>query len=1149
MVKQTADQLKASDPLSSVWVGASAGTGKTFVLTNRVLRLMLSGTNPDKILCLTYTNAAAAEMAIRVNKRLAEWVTFDEKKFIDELSDLLGHTPDEKQKNLARKLFAKVLDVPGGLKIQTIHSFCQSLLGRFPIEANISPNFTLLDEITINEHLRLSQDEILQDIQHGQSKKLKTALDFLSAQLAEETFVKLMKNLANERGGLEYLNQINKSSFDEIILSLRKILGLSETDSIESILYVAGEDNNFDGDGLGRVANTLLQTTKRYIDNGDKIISWLNLDNSRSDGFEHYKSAFLKKDGDIKSDDFLMSIKVREKEPEMFEILQNEADRVLNIDEHIRKLHLLENCQAMLRLAYALINTYNKRKKNHNVVDFDDLILKVRGLFDRDNIASWILYKLDGGLDHILIDEAQDTNPEQWKIISKLVLEFFSGIGTRSEKSFKEKPRTIFAVGDVKQSIYSFQKAEPKLFNVTREYFEDQVQNAGLDFSTVPMNLSFRSTSGILEVVDEVFKSEVDRKAISFKIDEIKHKSHREGQAGLVEIWDSVKPEENENDESWSPPIIQKTEHDPKRIVAERIADQIECWIKSGEKLASKDRLITAGDIIILVQKRKDFVHHMIRSLKRRKISVAGLDRMALKEQLAVMDLMAVANFTLLPNDNLTLAVVLKSPLIGLCEDDLIDLAVTRLEGQSLWAALLKRRNDKQSFADAADYLTELTKQADFQPPFEFFSHLLGPMGGREKILARLKDQANDPIDEYLNQALKFEQNNISSMQGFLSWIERGDITIKRDMEQGGDMVRIMTVHGAKGLQAPIVFLPDTCQAVRMQDNLFWYEEKYNQNLLWVRDQDTRIGAGKTAYDDHKRAIEDENKRLLYVAMTRAEDRLYVTGFEDKNGRKEDCWYDMIKNAVSQMDGVDEIKMAEKTILRREQKQTSPVKITKEDEKVAYKVPELPDWTFSLPEPEPIPSRPLSPSRDDDEEEVSISPLKIAEHVTKDKQKYHRGRLIHKLLEILPDLSAVERREGTVRYLSQKALDLTSGDLEQISDEVMAIIENDDFSGLFGPGSRAEVPIVGQVGDYTLSGQVDRLAILDGEILIVDYKTNRPPPKSAAAIPKIYQRQMAAYKAILSEIYPNHKVRSFLLWTDIGSLMEIPDEILNKITF
>ncbi|MDB4219586.1 double-strand break repair helicase AddA [Emcibacteraceae bacterium] len=1143
---QTPEQLKASDPGTSVWVGASAGTGKTFVLANRVLRLMLAGNRPNKILCLTYTNTAAAEMSNRVNERLANWISLADKELNSELSYVLGTAPSEDQKVAARKLFAEVLDIPGGLKIQTIHSFCQSLLGRFPIEAAISPNFDLLDEITINEHLRHSQDEMLLDIDGGKNLPLYEALNYLSGMLAEETFTELMKKLSKERGGIEQLFKQNSSSFMVVSKNLKNLLGFSSDDCTKTILDAAVDENNFNSTSLKIASETLLKGTKTDIDRGKVILGWLKDVEKRLESFDSYINVYLKKDREPRV--LQMTKNLGLEYPNDYDVLSEEADRVKIVCDRLRAYALYENTLAILRIGYELIKRYNKRKINRNVVDFDDLISKVSGLFHNVS-ASWILFKLDEGLDHILIDEAQDTNPLQWGIIRKLSQEFFAGFGTRGEDELLENPRTIFAVGDIKQSIYSFQKAEPKKFDENKEYFIKQANDAKLKFLAVPMNLSFRSTSSILEVVDAVFDTDEHRRAISFDNAEIKHATHRKGDPGLVEVWDPILFDHEKEESDWSVPIIQKPVQNPKSKLSERIADQIAWWIKSEEILASKGRPIRAGDILILVQKRNEFVHYIIKALKKRGINVAGLDQMVLMDQLAIMDLVAIANFTLLPSDDLTLAVVLKSPFIGMSEEDLFDLANSRERTKTLWNSIFSRRAERPSYQVAVDYLTKLTNYADFHPPFEFFNYLLGPLRGKEKLIARLGEQVNDPIDEFLNQSIKYEQNNISSMQGFLSWIERGDIKIKRDMEQGADMVRVMTVHGAKGLQAPIVFLPDTCQTITMNDKVFWLEEKRNRNLLWVKNKETRIGVGSNAYEERLSAIKDENKRLLYVAMTRAEDRLYVCGWENKKSRKNDCWYDLIRSPFSKMDGTEEMLDGVNSFLRRET-----------GEKIIFnKMPfqsgelksgsNLPTWAFDNPSLEPIPSKPLSPSRENYEEEVVRSPLKIKPKMKLDRQKYHRGLLIHKLLEVLPEREVVIRDELARQYLRQDVHELSEHDVEIILEEVFAILDSKYLKELFGPGSRSEVPMVGQVDGFSLSGQVDRMVVSDNEVLIIDYKTNRPPPRGVENIPRIYVKQMAAYRAVIKEIYPEHNVKTYLLWTDVTRLMEIPEEMLNKIQF
>ncbi len=1153
MLKQTVEQLRASDPKASVWVGASAGTGKTFVLSNRVLRLMLNGSRPDKILCLTYTKTAAAEMAIRVNNRLSGWVRMKDEGLFKELESILGVAPDKGQISLARKLFAQVLDVPGGLKIQTIHSFCQSLLGRFPIEANIAPNFDLLDDITIHEQISLSQDEILLDISQGKKDDLKNALEHISSILAEETFSKLMKKLAYEKEELALLLKRNSNSFEDVVSALREMLELDKNDTIEGVIEKASHNSIFNTKSLLQVAEVLQISNPKDpkvtdMDRGKVIFEWVTNDSSRITDFAVYMSAFLTAEGNIRKT--LMTKPVRDNNPEESELLFLEAERIKQCSDKIKALTVFENTRNILRIGFELIKTYNKRKQNRNVMDFDDLIARVRNLL-HDISASWILFKLDGGIDHILIDEAQDTNPIQWDIIRKLSGEFFAGVGVRDEQTLFEKPRTIFAVGDIKQSIYSFQKAEPKKFDANKRYFIRAAAGAKLKFDEVPMNLSFRSTTTVLEMVDQVFNREEHRQSISFSIDEIRHATHRKNQSGLVEVWPTVKLEKQENEDGWSPPVIQKPSQNPERIVAEKIAVQIEEWIKKGEILASKGRPVNAGDILILVRRRADFVHHMMSELKKRSINVAGLDRMDLTDELSIMDMMAIANFTLLPSDDLTLAVVLKSPFIGLSEEDLFDLAYGREKGASLWSALLKRRSGRPSYEAAAGYLTKLNNYSEFHPPFEFFSYLLGPMRGREKLISRLGEQINDPVDEFLNQAIKYEKNNISSMQGFLRWIEKGEIQIKREMEQSEGIVRIMTVHAAKGLQAPIVFLPDTCSTPTMKEEpLLWYEdkEKNERTLILKQSKAELVGIAKDAFESREQELKDEYKRLLYVAMTRAEDRLYVTGFEGQNARPADSWYDLVQNAILELPNNQKIETQNGVVLRTQHQYPNEISAEIKPAEQQTEIGKLPIWIRSLPPAEPTPTKPLTPSRPDEKETVT-SPLYRKQSAERENKKYHRGRLIHKLLEILPDINAENRKIAAEKYLSQSAHGLLKKDIQQISKEVMAVLEDERFAALFSDASRAEVPIVGQVGNYTISGFVDRLVIEGNEILIVDYKTNRPPPETAEKTPKLYLWQMAAYRKILSDIYPDHTIRSMLLWTDNCSLMEIPDHLQDKIEF
>ncbi|PHZ83954.1 double-strand break repair helicase AddA [Paremcibacter congregatus] len=1134
MTAQTPDQKRASDPTASVWVAASAGTGKTFVLTNRVLRILLNGTRPERILCLTFTKAAAAEMANRLNKRLGQWVTCSDADLRRDITDLTGHAPRPDEQDQARKLFAQVLEVPGGLKIQTIHAFCQSLLGRFPLEAGIAPHFQVMDERTALDHLARARDAVLTEAQAAINPALAEALAYISRKVTETTFGELIRELIGQRSGLEQmLGRVRLVA--QAISAMENLLGLSRGDTRESLIAAACEEENFSGAGLRQAVETLLGGSAANQKTAALMAGWLGAPDDRRERFEGYKSAYLTTKGEIRKS--LMPKKLAESCPGGLAAMEAEADRLQALDGKLKLVTLLDNSRALLSLGAAMMTAFRDSKKRHAVMDYDDLILKVTDLISREGIADWILYKLDGGIDHILIDEAQDTNPEQWRVVKALAEEFFTGEGQG------EAVRTLFAVGDVKQSIYSFQRADPKEFVDNRLTFEEKSAAVDHSFHNVNLALSFRSTAAVLSLVDQVFIAADSRIALSFSPDEIRHLPSRVGHAGLVEVWDTSAPDVLPDPDDWQPPVIQQPSHAPEMKVALRIADRIKLWLDTGEILEAQGRPIRAGDIMILVRRRTAFDDYMIRALKARDIPVAGQDKMLLSEQIAVMDLMAVGQLVLLPDDDLTLAVVLKSPLVGFSEEDLYDLAYGRRG--SLWAALLTRKDERDSFRRAHEFLTNLTNFADQAPPFEFYSHLLTSLRGREKLLARLGEEANDPIDEFLQLAMGYEANNISSLQGFLSWVEQGNVEIKRDMEQGQDQVRIMTVHGAKGLQAPIVFLPDTCQVPSKGSRLLWADGL----LFWPQKSDYELGPCAEARAAINLNRDQEYLRLLYVALTRAEDRLYITGWDGKRERSENCWYDRIKAALSDMDGVragddsDDYLLRyhcpQEAVLPGEEARTTEMRATQP----------LPPWAKSLPPAEPSPVRPLSPSRPEEEEPAVQSPLLASAVKARDQSRFHRGRLIHRLLEILPDMAVVRQAQAAEEFLSQPAYDLAAEDIAGITKQIMGILSDPAFAAVFGPGSRAEVPIVGLVGATPVSGQVDRLVVTEDSILVVDYKTNRPPPFDVADVSRLYLRQMAAYRAVLRDIYPDKEITCMLLWTDVADLMALPNPLLDQVIF
>ncbi|HYG89715.1 MAG TPA: double-strand break repair helicase AddA [Azospirillum sp.] len=1141
-------QRRASDPLASVWVGASAGSGKTKVLTDRVLRLMLAGTPPARILCLTFTKAAAAEMSIRINRTLGIWATLPDDSLTDRLYDLCGEMPSAETRTAARRLFAQVVDCPGGMKIQTIHAFCQSLLRRFPIEAGLAPHFEVMDDRMAAALLNEARDEVLHAGRADRDSNLGKALGRLTADLNAEEFAAIMAELAAERGRIRRIFDRHggcQATVAEVFRTLEVPPGTSEAD----ILSEACSDSVLDAPALREACRALSSGTAGDQDRGIGIQQWLDAAESRVSDFQTYMRLFLTAEGSPRK--VLMTKKPASSYPQALKALEQEAERLVSLMERVRSAGVAASTSALLTLAEALLDTYEGAKRRRSLLDYDDLILFAHTLLTGDGRVPWVLYKLDGGLDHILIDEAQDTNPEQWQVVSAIAEEFFAGLGVREEQGMV---RTVFAVGDEKQSIFSFQRADPAEFARMRRHFHARADAAERTWAQVDLDISFRSTAAVLQAVDAVFAIESAKDGVASETSPtIRHRAFRRGHAGLVELWPPVKPLDALDPPAWAPPVAREAADSPSARLAAVIADTIRDWIRRGEHLPARGRAIQPGDVMVLVRRRTGFVAELVRALKDRAVPVAGVDRMVLTEQLAVMDLMAVADFLLLPEDDLTLATVLKGPLIGLSEDELFALAHGR-KG-TLWQALVGRAEVDPGFRPARAYLGDLLARTDFVPPYELFAGILSApcpadtVSGRRAVLRRLGPDAHDPLDEFLAVCLSFERNEAPSLQSFLAWLAASEAEIKRELEQGGGHVRIMTVHGSKGLQAPIVFLPDTVGTPTQSPPILWPDEQGRVPLFAPRRAHEDSLCAQTRARANRRR-DQEYRRLLYVALTRAEDRLYVCGWQGKKDPAEGCWYRLVEDAMREVGAATEFDFS--TLCpdgwsgpgwRLADMQTMPPRDDGAGWTPADAVPDLPPWWKTPAPAEPEPSRPLTPSRPDGAEPAVRSPLG-----EDDGARFKRGILVHRLLQTLPDLAPALRESACRRFLARPAHELTAEQQDEIARETMAVLNGAAFASLFASGSRAEVPVVGVVEGRALSGQIDRLTITDEAVWIVDYKTNRPPPRRVEDVPGIYVRQMAAYRAALSAIYPDRPVRCVLLWTDGPFLMELPAELLDGST-
>ncbi|MDP2295651.1 MAG: double-strand break repair helicase AddA [Pseudolabrys sp.] len=1115
-------QIEAADPDVSAFVSANAGSGKTHVLAQRVINLLLRGVDPAKILCITFTKAAAANMANRVFGTLAEWSTLPDAALDEKIKASTGKAAGIDDRARARRLFASALETPGGLKVQTIHAFCTRLLHQFPFEANVAARFTVLDEAQTTELLgRLTLDVLLEASAAPQSalgKALATAI----VVAADQTFKDVIGDAIRKRDDIARWLEA-AGGVDAAIDALSHSFGVDPQDTAESLeqeFFAQSVIPEAEWPALIEVLSIGSKTDKNHID--ALLAAQASFGRDRIDS---YLRVFCT--AELSPRKNIVTKAIVEDHPDWFDRLKREQDRVCALLARERAVAARDRTRALITIAADVIGRYKAEKERRALLDYDDLIDKTIQLFHRSS-AAWVLYKLDLGIDHVLVDEAQDTSPKQWEIIRIIVSEFMPG-GARPNVK-----RTVFAVGDEKQSIFSFQGAQPREFDAMRRLFARQFDTPELGWRSLKFHSSFRSGDSVLGSVDQVFRDKDIYASIT--TDDVgipEHKSLPGAAPGLVEVWPLVEPAERKEMEGWDAPFDTESEESPRVRLARRIAKQVKLWMTRGLK---------AGDVLVLVRQRGPLFEAIIRALKSAGVPVAGADRLVLTQHIAVMDLMALADALLLPDDDLALASVLKSPLFGVTEEQLFTLAWQRTG--SLRASLRAKAKDDPAFADTSAALDELGDAARRLTPFGFFAHVLGARRGRARLLARLGPEANDALDEFLNLALTYETQQTPSPQGYLAWLRAAQSEVRRDMELARDEVRVMTVHGAKGLEANTVILADTVgkPTGKSDPRLLPLENGAIAGaLVWAKGQKEDVGPMAGARTAAQQDARNEYRRLLYVAMTRAAERLIVCGAKGANKIPDGCWYQLVDDALSDKcisepadDGDGEVK-------RYRKGEAPPALEAKQDDTKPPAPAVLPDWLTRDAPREQFAARMVTPSGllEDDVRPVATG--------GGNEQGLLRGSLVHRLLQSLPGMANELRRKAADDYLSRS--DLVPEDRPKLAAQVLAVLDDSRFAGLFGPGSRAEVPIVGRLktaGQTLLvSGQVDRLVVTKDFVLIGDFKTNRPPPRSLAEVPPAYIRQLALYRAVLSQLYRDRAIRAALIWTEVPDLMELSAEVLD----
>jgi ATP-dependent helicase/nuclease subunit A len=1138
----TRDQADASRPDSHVWLSASAGTGKTAVLSSRVLRILLQDVPPERILCLTFTKAGAAEMAERVHSRLARWV---QSKGPDVARDLiaLGEDPGPESVAKARLLFAKVLDATGGgLRIQTIHSFCQALLAAFPLEAGLVPGFKPLDDRGQAELWRKALIAMIETAERDRDQPVLDAIEMLALRLGEartQVYLQRCVTLCEELDKLaEQLGPEAGILFDDLQLLMLALLKLP-TGDIEVEIALRCADGTFPIRKLRQVAvANRAWNAKSGNACADLIENWLRLtDADRAGGLEELFGALLTQKGEVKNRD---KDKLLNAEPDYVEIAAECGAEIRAMLDLRRQVTIARSMGQALTAGRAYARAYAQAKRQAGAVDFDDLIGRASQLLTQPGMSEWIRYKLDQTVDHILVDEAQDTNDRQWAIVDAVVQEYFE---RELEPPEFRLQRTLFVVGDTKQAIFGFQGTSPEAFGKALRDFRGRAERASQPFAELPLSLSFRSMPAVLDVVDALL-DEVGHEALGLEKPSEQHNSARRhpGRILLLPPTSLVAAEEEEDGEiEESPEGEDDWFADHQRRHAEKLAQLVKSWIDDKLWLQTKGRAVRPGDVLILLRSRGALSRLIVARLYEAGVPVAGVDRLRLQAPLAVQDLLAALRFAVQPEDDLNLANLLVSPLIGWSQDNLMHRAI-RSGGRSLWSHLRETLMPEDQAPIRA-----LLASADFSTPYLYLEAILsGAMDGRRKLVARLGEEARDAIDELVNAALAFEMDDHPSLQRFIDWFDRGDADIKRELGEGGDMVRVMTVHGAKGLEAPVVILADAAfdPSARPRADAVELPVGKTAKLPLIRPGKGEAPVLVQEAMDKAGALDmQEHWRLLYVGLTRAEEQLVVTGAlgsRAKGVAPEESWYQAVDRAMHRLGAASEPVEGwgeGQLWLGPSGLEAATTQPSRAEEGADAQEP-LPAWLRAPAPQEARPPRPLAPSASV-EDDVPSPPPDAAM-----RQAAERGHLLHALFERLPDVVPAERRDAADRWLSGAGGLADAGERASLIAHVEAVLNDPAHAALFGPQALAEAPIAAVVEGQVIAGTVDRLLVTDDLVHVVDFKTGQRIPRDAQDVPPAHVRQMAAYAAALEAIFPGCAVRASLLYSARPLLIDLSPTLL-----
>jgi ATP-dependent helicase/nuclease subunit A len=1135
---------RAIQPAESAWVAANAGAGKTSLLRDRVLRLLLDGVPPDRILCLTFTKAAAAEMQGRMFETLAGWVSATPEALRGAIVELLGREAPaaafRAAESRARQLFAEAVETPGGLKIQTIHAFAERLLHLLPVEAGVPVNFTVLDDAEQGSLCEAARRQVVLEAIRQPRSRLAQSFTTLTEVLSAQNFGEIA------RAGMEAWRKLARNgtlaspeAFDAGLEALFRLA----PDLTEARL----EERLFEALPLPQEARQIADRLRAHPKQMKTVLK-----------AAARLEAFAATTGAMRISQAFDLVLTGERTPQVNPLpasvmrdipgLDAFFDRWLQAVETFiagrRKLRTLRQSRALGDFSRAMLLAYEALKAERRVLDFDDLIERLRRLL-KEGASPWVMLKLDAAIEHILVDEAQDTSEAMWDIVSALADDFFSGEGQ------VKRPRSLFVVGDQKQSIFSFQGAEPRVFEEKRLEFAGQMlTTSNLVADPVRLNVSFRSAEEVLLAVDAVFADALRRQGLTSSGLAETHEAAFPHRPGLVECWPLEAPVEGEPASAG-------------QRLAERIAGTIAGWLNNGETSLITGKPIRPGDILILVRTRGAFFGQIMRALSAAGVPLAGADRIDIQKEIAVCDLLAIAGAALLPPDDLTLATALKTPLFGL--DDAALERLCRHRPASLRSAIAEAATGDCQCKALDMALARLEARAREMSPHDFFARLLieecpaAPgLSGRRALLSRLGADAADALDAFLSDALAFEERHPASLALFLAAQEARAHEIKRDPETGGDRVRIMTVHGAKGLEAPIVFLTEagSLPTDGREPNFAPAGDRQEAFFLWAATKDDEAPPLAEERLRRRAARMEEYRRLLYVGLTRARERLYVTGHLSAKKKVEPVdampekpatewpWQPLVaaglssrREIIERFTRADDQREALRWPPRLRERRSMPA-----GAKPGHPLAPPPEWLLT-PLARESARDAIVPSRAGRHEAAAS---RLGPDARADARR--EGIFIHRLLQFLPRFAANER-QALALDLARQEFGVEHGEsCGRLVAHVLELCEHPAFAPFLTAEWRAEVSLAGWVrlpsgARRFVQARIDRLRVKGDLIELLDFKTGYRPETGPG--PEILA-QMAIYRALLREVFAAREIRCHLGWFALQRIETLADAQLDE---